>query len=341
MLDFTKPRELGDFGNAILLGPYRATAAALHPAATLFGLPNSAMVLWGACEDEDGVSYCICREMPAYLTGGCWVMSNAGGKGMVLMPESAKLWSGALAIDMDGERIDWRSADIWRGATPALEAWFAPDRAEYREGDLLELAAVPAAHGYQFYEPTHGQGTANHVYSATGHIGGKAVTGWLGFNTHFQKPGMNYRISPMARGGQMVMWLDVGNVFEDGSWEQGPIVVGRDGFGAAWITSSDGRMTFSNDVRAEFELGDDGFPTEVRFGFVDTRSGEKQSWIWRPKPGSNMVELPGFAPHLKYKRSAEGTCLRAGENRKLAHSSAWPEFQADERLEAFLAEQGG
>jgi hypothetical protein len=188
MLDFTKPRELGDFGNSFLLAPYQATARALHPEATLFGLPNAGMVFWGTFEDEDGVSYCLCREVPGYLTGGCWVMSNADGTGMRLLPNSAGLWSGGLAIDAAGERIDWRSADVWRGKQPAFAAWFTPGRAEYRETDFVELVALPGASGYQFYEPTHAQGTGNHVYTASGRIGEKAVTGWLDSTPIFKGP---------------------------------------------------------------------------------------------------------------------------------------------------------
>ena len=195
-----------------------------------------------------------------------------------------------------------------------------------------------AGHDRATVEPTHGQASSNHVWNAQGTIAGNAVIGWLGFNTHFQKPGVTYRVSPMARG-QMVFWADVGNVFEDGSWEQGPVLIGRDGFSAAWITCSDGRSIVSNHVEADFDLDEDGWAREVRCRFVDSATGERQEWSWRPKPGSNMVELPHAAPYLRHKRSAEGTFTRVGENRTLKHSSAWPDFQVDGRIEALLAEQ--
>lgn len=339
MMDLSRPRTLGDFGNSLLLAPYVATPMALHPTATLFGLPNSAMVLWGAFEDEGGVSYCVCRELPGYLSAGGWVMSNAGAKGMLLLHESAALWSGGLVIEASDEVISWQSADVYRGGTPLLDIRFDGQTAHYREGELLAIDAVRGADGYQFYEPTNGQGSSNHVYAATGLIAGKPVTGWLGFNAHFQRPGLNYRISPMVRGGQMLMWLDVGNIFEDGSWEQGPIIVGRDGFSVAWITDDKGRMSVGYDVDAEFDFDADAFATEMRFRYVDARSGEAVAWVWRPKPGSNMVQLPALAPHLKHKRSAEGSCVRVGENRRLKHTSAWPELQVDDRIAAFAEER--
>jgi hypothetical protein len=52
-----------------------------------------------------------------------------------------------------------------------------------------------------------------------------------------------------------------------------------------------------------------------------------------------MVELPTLAPHLRWKRSAEGSCVREGETRRLRHTSAWPDFQPDERLAAYLEER--
>jgi hypothetical protein len=334
-----KDRALGDFGNKLLLAPYRATAESLLPSATLFGLPNSAFIVFATFEDEDGVSYCLCREMPGYLSAGCWLMSNAGGDGMRLMPESAGFWSGPLAIESEGDRIQVQSADVHRGVEPRLGFTFEGDRVSYREDDIVNVTAIRRTAGYQFYEPTHGQGSTNEVLVAQGTIAGRKVSGWLGLNCHFQKPGINYRISPMVRGGGMVMWFDVANLYDDGSWEQGPILVGRDGFNAAWIENDKGQVTYSMDVEATFETDPDGWATEMRFSWFDARTGEPMRWIWRPKPGSNMVELPGLAPHLRWKRSAEGSCVREGETRKLLHTSAWPDFQPDERLPAYLAER--
>lgn len=338
-------RELGDFGQNLLLAPYRATAAGLLPTATLFGLPNSAFIIFATFEDEDGISYCLCRELPGYMSGGCWLMSNAGGDGMRLLPQSAGLWSGALAIEAEGDRLRVESADVYRGAVPRLAFAFDSGRIAYREGDAIDLTAVRRTAGYQFYEPSHGQGSSNEVFVAEGTIAGKRVSGWLGLNCHFQKPGINYRISPMVRGGGMVMWFDVANHYEDGSWEQGPILVGRDGFSAVWIENDRGEVTYSFDVGAEFETDADGWATEMRFRWFDARTGEEMRWIWHPKPGSNMVELPALAPHMRWKRSAEGSCVREGENRKLIRTSAWPDFQPDERLAAYreerLANRGG
>lgn len=338
-MDFNRLRGLGDFGNKLIFAPCEMTAESMLPTATMFGLGNSALVIWGTFEDEDGVSYCICREIPGYLSGGCWVMSNVSGDGMRLIGESARLWNGGLIIENDGNRAEWTSADRYRQIEPSFHLLFDNGRAEYRESDLLNITARREATGYQFYEPTHGQGSSNQVYLASGTIAGKAVKGWLGLNPHFQKPGINYRISPMVRDGIMVMWFDVGNIYEDGSWEQGPVIVGRDGYSVAWIVNDQGQVTYSYDIHAEFDLDRDNFATEMRFSYFDARTGEPMKWIWRPKQGSNMVELPALAPHLRNKRSAEGSCIRAGEKRKLRHTSAWPDFQVDERIAAFSQEQ--
>lgn len=136
----------------------------------------------------------------------------------------------------------------------------------------------------------------------------------------------------------MLTWIDVGNVYEDGSWEKGPIVVGRDGCSGVWISNSKGEYTYSNDVDADFRLDQDGFLAEMNFRYHDARTGEPYHWVWRAKRGSNLVEIPGLAPHLANKRAAEGSCVRMGENRKLRYTSSWPEFQADGRVERFHAE---
>jgi hypothetical protein len=338
-LDLRKARALGDFGSQMMFAPYETEAKSMLPTATLFGLSNSAMIVFGVFEDEKGVGYCLCREMPAYLSGGCWVMSNESQKGMLMMRESATLWSGGLTIESSENRIEWKSSDVFRGLSPTLRLLFDSGRVEYEERDVVKLTAHRQTTGYQFFEPTHGQGSTNHVFVATGTIAGRRVTGWLGLNTHFQRSGLNYRISPMIRGGQLLIWLDIANAFEDGSWEQGPIVVGRDGFSVAWIMNDKGQLTYSYDVSAEFDRDKDGYATEMRFSYLDARTGDPMQWVWRPKPGSNMVELPALAPHLRYKRSAEGSCVRVGERRRLRQTSAWPEFQVDDRLKAFAAEQ--
>jgi hypothetical protein len=266
-------------------------------------------------------------------------MSNTSGKGMLIMPECSRLWSGTLAIEQSANRVEWLSTDIYRGVAANFRLLFDESRVEWEEGGFINMEARRVTTGYQFYEPTHGQGATNHIFEAIGTIADKKVSGRLGFNAHFQRPGINYRISPMTKGGQLLMWLDVSNVFKDGSWEQGPIIVGRDGFSVVWIVNDKGQTTYSFDVDAEFDLDADLFATETRFRYFDARSGQPMQWVWRPKPGSNMSELPALAPHLRYKRAAEGSCVRAGETGSLRHTSAWPEYQVDERLQGYFDEK--
>ena len=208
----------------------------------------------------------------------------------------------------------------------------------WREGDLLDLRAQGATTGYQIYEPTHSQGLFNFTLKLEGTIVGVPVEGWMGFNSHFQKPGVNYRISEMVIGKQLLVRMDIANTFADGSWEAGPIMVGRDGMGVACITDSNGKVSFSRDVKCAFELDEDDFPRRLTFTYRDAVTGEEVTRIWEQKPAARMTDQPKMAPHLRYKRSAEGICLRKGENRELRHGSAWPEFQADERLAHFATQ---
>jgi hypothetical protein len=336
--ELKKPRGLGDYGSKMLFGNYDSSAADFLPTASMCGLPHSMTAVWASFEDEEGTSYLICREMSGYLTSTCWVMTNKERKGLLLMPESRGLWNGGLIIEQDGTRAEWKSTDSYQGGEPRYHLLYDDGVIEYREGDLVNVKGCCEASGYQFYEPTHQQGQTTHVATVSGTVAGKAVIGLVGINVHFQRPGINYRISPMVLGGQMLTWIDVGNIYEDGSWEKGPIVVGRDGYSGVWISNDKGEVTYSCDVDADFAVDPDGFLAEMNFRYRDARTGAPYHWVWRAKPGANMVELPALAPHLKAKRSAEGYCVRHGENRKLRYSSSWPEFQADGRVEKFTAE---
>lgn len=338
MLDLKTGRPLGDFGSQALLAPYSARPAELHPRATLFGLPNSATIPWGVLVDANGVEYCFCRELPGYVSPGCWLMSDAGHQGMLMSPLMAGLWVGGIAVSEADGAITWQSTDSYSGTTPHFSASFDGTRMTWREGDVLDLVAEGGCPGYQIYEPTHAQGITNFVLKAKGKIAGVDAEGWIGFNCHFQKPGVTYRISELVIGGQLLVWMDVANTFVDGSWESGPIIVGRDGLGLAFITDSSGRVSFSRDVACRFELDEDDYPQKLTFTYRDAMTGEEVVRVWQQKPGRRMTDQPKMAPHLRHKRSAEGICLRLGENRPLSHGSAWPEFQADDRLRHFAEE---
>jgi hypothetical protein len=276
--DLRKSRGLGDYGSKMLFGNYDLNAAEFLPTANMCGLPHSMTAVWASFEDEDGNSYLICREMSGYLTGPCWMMANASRQGMLLMPESRSLWTGGLIIEQQGNRAEWRSTYSYQGVAPRYHLHYDDGRVEYREGDLVSVSGRVEATGYQFYEPTHGQGQTTHVATVSGTIMGKPVIGLVGINVHFQRPGINYRISPMVRDGQMLTWIDVGNIYEDGSREKGPIVVGRDGYSGAWIINDKGEITYSNDIDADFTVDEDGYLAEMNFRYVDARTGEPYHW---------------------------------------------------------------
>lgn len=340
-MDMTKPRAFADFGNRLLYSQFDMTVPSVLPTATMFQLVNSALIIWGSFSDEEGVVYALCREMPGYSSNGGWVMSDSKHDGIRLMPESAGLWRGALAITSEGNRAAWQSADIYQGREPALRLSFDHGRVEYEERGLVSITAQTGASGYQFYDATGAQGSTNHVFLATGRIGNKQVTGWLGLNAHFQAPGINYRISPMIKNKLMVTWFDVGNIYEDGSWEQGPIIVGREGFSFVMIVNDKGQVTHSSDVIADFRVREDGYPVEMLIRYFDAQTGAPMEWVWKPKPHTEMVDLPKAAPYLINKRSSEGSCIRVGEKRSIRHASSWPEFQADDRVQAYRSELAG
>jgi hypothetical protein len=337
--DLRRPRALGDYGSKLLFGNYNSRAEEFLPTAKMNDLYQSMTAIWASFDDAEGNSHLICRELSGYLTGTCWIMSNHGSEGHRLMPACRQTWVGGIIIEHSGNRVEWRSADSYQGGKPKFRMVYEDGHMEYEEDGLIHVSGHVEGTGYQFYEPTHGQGQTTHVSTAEGTIGGQAVHGLLALNTHFHHPGNNYRISEMVLGGQMLTWIDVGNVYEDGSWEKGPIVIGRDGFCGAWISNSRGEHTWSNDIDGEIAYDDNGFLARMDFRFRDARTGDPQHWVWTAKPGSNLVDIPKLAPHLKNKRSAEGSCVRMGENRKLTYTSSWPEWLADGRAEKFAAER--
>jgi hypothetical protein len=339
MMDVLQPRVVGDFANRILYGSYEATAETLLPTATLHQLPNSALVIWGSFHDEDGVTYAVCRELPGYSTNGCWVMSDAGRDGLRMVAECGSLWRGSMAVSHTGNAALFQSADVYQGKPPAFRLSFDNGAVEYEELGMVALTARrDDSSGYQFYDPTGAQGSTNHIFLASGTIAGKRVNGWLGLNAHFQSPGINYRISPMIKSKLMLTWFDVANIYEDGSWEQGPIVVGRGGYNFLMISNDKGQVTHGSDLIADFVQREDGYPTQMTIRYFDSLTGEPMTWIWNMKPGTEMFDLPRAAPYLANKRSSEGCCLRAGEKRTVKHSSSWPEFQADDRVAAYRSE---
>jgi hypothetical protein len=342
-MDMSQPRAVGDFGHQLIFSLVNITADCLRPTSVKLGLPIANVVSWAILQDRAGDRYVLVRETYGYYSNGSWALSSAGGGGLASMAETANLWRGEMVAGGEEHQYELKSADGAFGGAASAQLFFDDKDGivRYEERGFASLVGRRNAPGHQFFDPTDGQFIVEQAFPAEGVIGGRAVTGFLGLDAQYFPIGINYRNSPFCNDGRLLAWIYLHNIYEDGGWDEGSIIMGREGYQLAWILNEKGEFSFSGNVDAQFDLRDDGFPLEMHIRFHDAKTGKPSVWHWTLKPGSEMVDVAKKSPRMKHKRSCEGFLVREGETRMLTFASAWPEFHADGRHDAFRIKRAG
>jgi len=320
------------FDDRCLVGPVEVSVDFFSPTVTYFGLPQVAAFLFGTLTDADGNAWTYARDLPPHGSNGAMLMGNEGQQAMRIRPETAQLWRGSVIHSREGEGGQWMSGDGMRGE-PSFRMSHRVAGIENVERGWLDVAGERKGPGYQWYDPTAGMAAVCIMHFVTGTVLGKPVSGWLGLDFHYQKPGLNHFLSPLVAGGISLAWMTFGTMFADGSWETGLMAKGRKNWGFAIVGDSADGLSLSTRVDAAFEVGGDEYPTAMRFGYFDEGTGARTEWEGLGEASGKMVDIPGSAPARKDNRGAEGVLLRKGETRAVAHASAWTEFFADGRVE--------
>ncbi|MGQ0464213.1 MAG: hypothetical protein ACT4QG_02715 [Sporichthyaceae bacterium] len=281
---------LGDFDHRVVVGAFTPDPASMMVSDPQHGLPLQATWLYGFFHDEAGLTYCIERKMVGSLTSGCFVMTQNGDpeRELDVHPDSGRSARGELRRGLGVAERTWSDPVFQRlpkgtlpeGEQPMSLRWDG-DTLAYDEGDILNLTGSRAGLGVQFYAASreHPLLYASTCYWVEGTMQGRRVSGPIWFDNAYWVNGLEWKEYGYFNDLQ-IMWHVFCNKFDDGTFEWGHLVVGRDGFNPGIVVGNDDVVAMTPDLSAKFGMDAGAWPESatydvngVGYEFVGPRTG--------------------------------------------------------------------
>jgi len=314
----------GDFHLQMLLGEHRSDPAQVAADRSWFGLPWSALYLYGSLRDDQGELYTVLR-IPEYNGGGrkrfylqttldaedLHVHSASRGSSRNTdFVRSHENGTTVIASAPDAERQPFRFE------VDATTSTWIEDNAIELSGNLIE----PGLHWHlphQGPDGNDGYYYLSQLYEVEGEILGRHVRGFYGADDMYMQ-GLIYDNDLLIGKQAHIIWYTWATRYTDGSLDAGHFMVGHDGLGMSLLCDEKGAVHRTTDVDGRVELDETGtWPAhiEVRAGGVD--------WKFSPDPKGRMVDfMPMPNPQT------EGCWRRVGDDREPAHWFAYGEIAA-------------
>lgn len=318
----------GDYRFSTVVGAYEPRLEEMLPKDGQFGVPLQSQYLYGGFRATDGSTFVVERKFNSSMTSGLWLMSTETGL-LELVPGSVRSTRGEAVRHFTPERRHWADhlmhkvgKDLAPEGEQGLDITIDNASLDWQEGDLLSLRGPLVAQGMQFFAPMRDEPLmyASQPYWVKGTVLGKEVEGAVYFDHLYFQHGVEWKEYRWYTDIQ-VSWNVFGNLFEDGSFEWGHIVRGRQGFAAGIVIGDDGPVAMSSQVPCSFELDDQDFVARAGYGVGD------HQWEFLADPdgrmgGFNRARWGGY-------RAQGGVTRRKGDSRRLANGWTWLECFAD------------
>ncbi|WP_009760414.1 hypothetical protein [Rhodococcus sp. JVH1] len=326
--------KLGDFGTRPAVGAFETDPDEMDLLAEKHGLGVQKSWLYGFFRDEDGLTYCLERNFVGSLTSGLFVMTQNGSaeNELDVHPDSGRSARGELRRVLEGKTRRWHDPvfqKLPKGCFPEgeqpMDLEFSQNRLTYSEGDIVEMEGESAGLGMQFFIPSLDRPLlyTSTCFWMTGLFQGKRVSGPIWFDNSFWKHGVEWKEYGYFLDDQ-IMWNVFCNKFDDGSYEWGHLVSGRNGFSPGVVIQSTGDVQLTSDTDAWFDLDEDRWPIEATF-----QVGDATYRTDAPKTG-RMTQFSesrwaGYRAQL-------GRTRRDGDDRALVDGLTWNEGFPVERV---------
>jgi hypothetical protein len=331
MLDAQVP-DRGDFQSLGMSGSFAPSIEGLASDRGYFGLVPEATYPWGTFRDADGKTYCFMRRLPfAGLTEPpreagprntlgrrAVLFVQDGNDNFVVEPASmATGYNTDVEVERSDDRVVWQADEIDERRR-GLEATYRPDRIEYRENGLIDIAGASLRQGLQWYLPGRDNGLfyTSQTFDCSGTILGKPVTGFLFVEQAYMRPGgVLYAVHDVLVGTEShQLWYSFATEYEDGEIQYGHFIVGHDRLGIGIVSNQRGLIVQSSTVASRATHGTDGWSERVDLD-VD---GEAWEVI---QPASLRILPTSHQPNPQQ----EGMIRRVGETRRPVRWMAWGE----------------
>ena len=322
----------GDFQWHGVSGAFEPTLDGASAPRGYFGLVPEATYVWGTFRDAAGKAYIFMRRLPfAGLTEPPKEPGTRStiGRRAVLFTQSD---TGELHVNhhsmktgyntdtvttLFDDRLEWRAEDAGEGRR-AFHGVYRPDRLEYREDGLIDVAGPSLKPGLQWYLPGRDNGLfyTSQTFACEGNVLGIPVSGFLFIEQAYMKPdSVLYMVNDVLVGAEThLTWYSFATEYEGGEFEFGHFIVGHDRLGIGIVSNQNGLRVQSSTVAARVTREADGWSQRVDLD-VD---GDAWEII---QPADLRILPTAHTPN----RQQEGMVRRVGETRRPVRWMAWGE----------------
>ncbi|HEX3287119.1 MAG TPA: hypothetical protein VHT50_21290 [Mycobacterium sp.] len=285
---------------------------------TWFGLPWSAVYLYGSLRDDDGEIYTVLRA-PEHDGGGrkrFFLQTSIDATDLHVHPASraSARNTGFVRTHEDGTTVLASATEA--GGNP-FRLTVDATTCTWTEAGVIDLRGTLVEPGLQWHLPHRDEGYyyVSQIYEAEGEILGRPVRGFYGVDDMYTH-GLVYENDLLVGRKLHVTWYTWATRYTDGTLDAGHFMLGHDGLGMLLLCDEKGGVRRTTDVDGHVELDASGtWPTHIE---VRTPSEE---WEFLPDPKGRMVDfMPMPNPQI------EGRWRRMGDTREPAHWFAYGEI---------------
>jgi hypothetical protein len=325
--------ERGSFGGKAVVGPHRASAAAMIDPRPIFGLPRERTFFYGNLRDTDGNLYEVVRGIAGPGFGGLdglLVQSSVGKETLRMEPQltDAAARSTGSTAKLEGGDALWASAPDAAGKPFRITMSADGTKSTWSEKDLMELKGTLMGPGLQWHipDPAGSELYVSQIFEMKGNILGKAVRGIMGLDQSYLPQGMLMYSGqdPLFRKDMHHRcWYTWGTRYTDGSFDAGHFVLGTDRVGFALLTNERGELTLATEVSGHVTLvKNDIWPERINL------KANGVAWEFVPDPKGRMPDLLNGGAQSVTPQN-EGLWRRVGDQRKPQTWFAWGEVMSD------------
>lgn len=285
----------------------------------LFGQPMGPHYLYGSFRALESANfYYLIKPLYPFASGTMILRAEGESDFLPMMEAGQKSYRGDVARGECDEGYG-----VWNRPIPGVPDFrFTTDGSHTRmiESDLLSLEGSVLGDTMQLVvvDVESPLVYTSHNYRVGGRLCGEAVEGFYSHDYLHLRAGQTWYEADFMNRAEGLFAVFI-TTYEDGGWDKGTLIYGREGFNCALIQRSSGETLAATDVDYAWEMGADDFVRRCR-----ATIGPDEAWEFVPRNTSGGPRAP-VGPALGRQGagySLEGVVTKVGESRPWLDSDA-------------------
>lgn len=327
MIHYDKIPERGDFAYQTLVGPHQVSGKALNDTRGFYGLTYSKTSCFGTLYTEDGETFAAVRSLlgpegtPNPVTF-LYLSTLIDGENIRI--DRDKMAKQAMTVRPDtalnGDIASWQSCKGDEGNPWKLTA--SGNSYSWKEDGLFDIKGKLLGTGMQWYLPGKEWGTfyVSQVYDVEGVCEGRKVKGCMAMDQIYMEKGgaIHHKKDLVVNNNMHVIWWTFANIYKDGTYELGSIMVGHENLGYAILTDHTGKVRSTTNIEGKVVHKPGSYFAESAEVIIDGT----EEWEFRPDKKDEMIDFVGGFPITAQQC---GQWRRKGDTREIDHWLGWGE----------------